>query len=887
MPFSPSSWTILTADAAAALATLRPRYDQELRIYDEDLTDSWVIPNNMILEDPRPEGNLERGVSWRMTTRFLAHADFNSQILRNRRIRLWHYMGTPDAASLQRFPAFDGWITAAEKSTDAAFGDVWSLVCDGRLVRATWPGPTRIQYFPTSTNLGTSTGAQMNWYRQARQFSMVAAGPSNSQVIPEPHMYDPDVEVTIDDYAKTTHYTLSNASGWTTIAWTASGPAAGTKIIVRCKVARGGFAVTGTPAAWTDLAVGEELIDRTEPRYSYFFAHQSNSGAASDWTDVVEVSTASDMSAKVQPGTIKVVHELGLVLPDGPRTYLPADAFYLRGRVTATVGGGRDAAGLIESVITLSTDLNAADLSLEDTAVIYRPRVADLRNRAPWDVANDLLDGQIPANWKVHDTEDGKVKAYLYTQASTPHWELAGMVEVMPADTPETFTGVVVTGRRQLVNRAAEWSHALIGAAGTGRVDNAERILDLKFDTKATIPSGSAPFRFVWRIPLRKDITLWPFIRSIKLWHQGRVRVGISAVAFPEDRDAFWIQIPPEQASKEAATSLSSGSPTVDFSDEQQLKYCFDSGVGPHYIQIWGYDWTDNAGTSHPFGLFEVEIWEEDTAVWRCELTDNGTGSGTTIKKATDVSASPAPTTTVFAVDSVTDIDVDDEIAVDRAGTVYRGVIKSKSGSTLTLYSALGATPVAGDDVTTWRRFGLTATGNFSVGDSVPVTIDGNTYVGRIGSIDGSGVVALLDPLERSPAIGATIPAPSSGSGTGLGSGYTRFALGRRSFRYCGQARLKRDMSSYSDGIHKKRIVDMDGLPAEDCASVAEKWLDEDIRVPTRARIRCLYNPGIELGSTVRVKLPDGTILVRFVMGMRKGSPRNPMMDLDVVDYAA
>lgn len=111
------------------------------------------------------------------------------------------------------------------------------------------------------------------------------------------------------------------------------------------------------------------------------------------------------------------------------------------------------------------------------------------------------------------------------------------------------------------------------------------------------------------------------------------------------------------------------------------------------------------------------------------------------------------------------------------------------------------------------------------------------------------------------------------------------------SFKYFDTASLKRIQARYdanwNSSITRNVTVNQTRISMTECKNIAERFMDESIIKSNTYTVQALIDPRVELGDTVGVSLPDGSVLNLFVYSISdSGEAIDQVATYELVDYS-
>jgi len=113
-----------------------------------------------------------------------------------------------------------------------------------------------------------------------------------------------------------------------------------------------------------------------------------------------------------------------------------------------------------------------------------------------------------------------------------------------------------------------------------------------------------------------------------------------------------------------------------------------------------------------------------------------------------------------------------------------------------------------------------------------------------------------------------------------------------RSFKYMDPTTFRRIQPLWNAdwvfNLYRHVYINQTRISTNDCREIGERYLDELVKQSQTFDVKAYLDPRMEIGDTVAVQLPDGTVKDLLVWEIRdSGGPDDQTMDVKLVDYAA
>lgn len=127
---------------------------------------------------------------------------------------------------------------------------------------------------------------------------------------------------------------------------------------------------------------------------------------------------------------------------------------------------------------------------------------------------------------------------------------------------------------------------------------------------------------------------------------------------------------------------------------------------------------------------------------------------------------------------------------------------------------------------------------------------------------------------------------------TGTGSIWWKRDRGARSFKYMDPTVFRRIQPLWNAdwvfNYYRHVYINQTRISTNDCREIAERYLDELTRQAQTFDVKAMLDPRVEIGDTVAVQLPDGTVKDLMVWAISdSGGLEDQTMTVKMVDYAA
>lgn len=147
--------------------------------------------------------------------------------------------------------------------------------------------------------------------------------------------------------------------------------------------------------------------------------------------------------------------------------------------------------------------------------------------------------------------------------------------------------------------------------------------------------------------------------------------------------------------------------------------------------------------------------------------------------------------------------------------------------------------------------------------------------------------IAYTDDLGTAPTGWTTV-----NTTTNTGSIWWKRDRGNRSFKYMDPSTFRRIQPLWNAdwvfNLYRHVYINQTRISTNDCREIGERYLDELIRQSQTYDVKAYMDPRVEIGDTVAVQLPDGTVKDLLVWSISdSGTAEDLEMSLKMVDYAA
>jgi hypothetical protein len=178
--------------------------------------------------------------------------------------------------------------------------------------------------------------------------------------------------------------------------------------------------------------------------------------------------------------------------------------------------------------------------------------------------------------------------------------------------------------------------------------------------------------------------------------------------------------------------------------------------------------------------------------------------------------------------------------------------------------------------------------------------ISGSTMVPRIteievwGDYNAAWVSLLTDDIAETNDDGYGSPSgwTTTSAVTNVGPSYWKRQLGKNlSFKYMTPSYYKRLTPKYNadwfDCRYRLATINQTRISTVDCKNIAERYLNEAVIKSNTYSVTALLDPRVDLGDTVSVSLPDGSVLDLMVYSYSDSGGADDMScTYELVDYS-
>ncbi len=546
-----------------------------------------------------------------------------------------------------------------------------------------------------------------------------------------------------------------------------------------------------------------------------------------------------------------------------------ADAVYLVGNYVAHQSGNA-VDSVIAGILGTSAGLGLFNSSHSPTdashAEIVHSFAGLYQKSQSWhgldlmEMLKDFKKSSLPPNAYIRADLAGTVSIQPYTQLASPafDWTIVGPTKIQAVTAPEPINAVVVFGKDDTkVNMAPTWLSSVTGyRADVGNGPAA--VADLQTATYCQAAAGQTLYA-TFTIPVETPRELYPQIDDVEVYGSG----FLSAYVVPHGPSSQngvqnWIQVNTSQSSAPgteysvpvglAAGNSSTTSHTIPGEAIAKARALQGNLTLPEGTFDLVIVMAPNDTTSTDATIAEVVINVQVFNGWRAALTDD----------ATDMPSGWKP-------------------------------------SDATQNGSIWAQPYCGQGSGAAGTVTVDPFGNLT---SPTVTAGGSGYVS-----DNSVVIR----IEGGGGSGSwATPTVSGGAITGFtlqGATITPYATApavifqplslHESYRYVPTSYAQRALTLWAstgkfDQRFRTAIYEIDGIGPQQARRLAELYCDEHLRRSQGWKVTSVIFDPAELGDTVLLPMPDGSIKETFLWAIEdSGGPTDDTWSIDLIDYSS